>query len=467
MAEVKKVLIWIGGVCGIVGGIGTAAWIGTGFAAGHREAATAYKEVEALGIPLDADAFLASFSPTPSENCAEELLPALAALKPIVGSLSQEQKMNTGQFVWNKVEDTVSLEERQKVLNAYKKSMDRVRAASKKPFCVPQQDWADSINVTFTEYAGLRSAVKLSCTEAVTEATLGNRKLAVQRLKEAVHYGNLSGQTPTLISSLVHMAITTIITVAVRECIIADPAGSETYAQILDQVKLKPFGYALRGEVYFSNAFYRNYNIKEALSTLQFSDHDTPKRLKNPKRSGLPSDPAMRAFMGYSLSRWLPVMRQLNPDGTVKDNLAFEAAFARFQREAETASGPISTFHSALVPVFSGATQAYVSVDAHLAVADAFSKVVTYYVQNGKYPNTLSQAGVTKTDPFSDKDKPLGYSVKDGQMRVWSIGQNKVDDKGLTDREASARDEKETNEPSYRNGDIAFVMRPPGTMVHP
>jgi len=467
MAEAKKVLIWIGGVCGIVGGIGTAAWIGTGFAAGHREAATAYKEVEALGIPLDADAFLASFSPTPSENCAEELLPALADLRATAESFRGEKKTHPDTFVWNKSEDTVSIEERKKAIGAYKKSMDRVRAASNKPFCVPQQDWADSVNVIFPEYAGLRIAAKLSCTEAVTVATLGNRKLAVQRLKEAVHYGNLSGQTPTLIGALVHIAITTIVTTAVRECIIADPAGSETYAQVLDQVKLKPFGYALRGEIYFNVAFCRNYNVREAFGTLQVTDHDTPKRLTNPKRSGLPSDPAMRAFMGYSLTRWLPVIRQLNPDGTSKNEVAFDAAFARFEKETESESGPISAFHGTLLPVFSSAMQAYVSVDAHLAVADAFSKVVTYYVQNGKYPKTLSQAGVTKTDPFSDKNKPLGYSVKDGQMRVWSIGQNKVDDNGLTDREASARDERETNEPSYRNGDIAFVMRPPGTMVHP
>lgn len=467
MSDIKKVAIWVGGVCGIVGGIGAAAWIGTGFAAGHGEAESAYKEVEALGIPLDADAFLASFSPPPSDNCAEELLPALADLKDTSDSLTADQRKNADTFVWNKAEDTVSMADRKKALAAYKKSMDRVRAAGNKPFCVPQQDWADSINVTFHEYASLRVVSKLSCTEAVTEANLGNRRIAVQRLKEAVHYGNLSGQTPTLISSLVHIAITSVITTAVRECIIADPGGTETYAQVLDQVKLKPFGYALRGEVYFNVAIFRNYSVRDAIGTLQSLEGESPKPLKNPKRSGLPSDPAMRAFMGYSLTRWLPVLRQLNPDGTVKDKVAFEAAFARFEKEAETATGPISTFHTVLHPVFSSARQAFQSGDAHLAVADAFAKIVTYYVQNGKYPKTLSEAGVKKSDPFSKDNKPLGYSVKDGQMRVWSIGRNGKDDQGKTPNELAKLDPEIKTSGMGMHGDIAFVMRPRGTMVHP
>lgn len=467
MAEAKKVLIWVGGVCAVVGGVGAIAWVGTGFAAGHREAAPAYKEVEALGIPLDADAFLASFSPIPSENCAEELLPALADLKETDDSLSPETKNAAGLFVWTKEEDTILISERTKAYKAYQKSMDRVRATSKKPYCVKQQSWADSVSVAFPELASFRLAVKITCSEAVSAASYANRKTAVKRLNEAVQYGNLVGQTPTLIHSLVHIALNAITMTAVRECIIADPDGASTYAKVLEKVKLKPFGYALRGEAFFTAAMYRNSSLKDMSRMMQSLDETSPKPMKNPKKAGLPDDPVMRAYMGYAFTRWLPVLRQLNRDGSAKDKAAFDRELVKLEKEAENFKGPIGIFHNIVTPVLTQARVAETQSQAQLAVADAFAKVAIYRNRNGSYPKTLSQAGVTKTDPFSDKNKPLGYSVKDGQMRVWSIGQNKVDDKGLTDREASARDEKETNKPSYRNGDIAFVMRPPGTMVHP
>lgn len=467
MAEAKKVLIWVGGVCAVVGGVGAIAWVGTGFAAGHREAATAYKEIEALGIPLDADAFLASFSPKPSENCAEELLPALADLKETDDSLSPETQNAAGLFVWTKADGAIPIAERTKAHKSYQKSMDRVRAASKKPYCVKQQSWADSVTVTFPELASFRLAVKITCSEAVSAAAYANRKTAVKRLNEAVHYGNLVGQTPTLIHSLVHIALNAITMTAFRECIIADPAGASTYATVLEKVKLRPFGYAVRGEAFFTAAMYRNYSLKDMSRMMESLDETSPKPIKNPKKAGLPDDPVMRAYMGYAFTRWLPVLSQLNRDGSAKDKAAFDRELVKLESESANFKGPIGIFHNIVTPVLTQARVAETQSQAQLAVAGAFAKVAIYRNRNGSYPKTLSQAGVTKTDPFSDKNKPLGYSVKDGQMRIWSIGRNKGDDQGRTFGELVKSDPSLKESNALQQGDIVFVMRPPGTMVHP
>jgi hypothetical protein len=464
----KKAGLWIGCVLLINATVIGIVWVASGFGAAERSVDAAYREVEALGFPLGADAFAASFAPSPEENNAPELEIALKNLGDSTRDFSKGVKEAATQYSWYKKEDVIPVAERIKAFELYKPAMDKVRSATQKPHFVPNKDWAHAVSVLHPEFAQLRSATKISSAESVLLALQGNRNLALQRLRESFRYANLASETPVLISKLVQIALLSITTSAVSECIIADPEGATEYGATLSDVKVKPIGFYVRGEVYNIASIHRVYtSIEAARFILNPLKEDIPESKVNPPRKGLPRDPAWRALLGHSLNELLPMLRELNPDGSFRDEAAFWKAAAKMEKRAGENSHAINVIHSLILPSLTRYVESLNDSDARFATVSAFAKVVAFRNKHGFYPAALAEAGVTTVDPFSDEGKPLGYSAKDGKMRVWSIGRNKVDDKGLTDREALARDEKDTKYPSYRNGDIVFVMRPPGTMVHP
>lgn len=457
--NIKKVAIWVGSGAVVAVSASAVVWNNSGFRAAERDVEAAYREIEALGIPLGADAFVASFTPKPEENNAPGLLTALVELEKFNKALTPKERSLATELAWSTKSPDASLENRLKVQEKYRPAMEEVRANIQKSRFVPQRSWSDPITLAFPEYSGLRLSAKLSCADAIVHGIQGNRGLSVQRLKEASHIGNLSGNSPVFIGAMVQSAISAIVASAIRECIINDPKGAATYGEAISATKRMPLGFYLRGDVYMSAAVCRNYSAKEVFAILYDSSSGNgvpPARFNN--KDGLPSDPAMRAFLGYSLKEWLPVIRQVNPDGTFKDEEAFQRAFDQFNKNVNTTKDPVAGLHVVLVPELSMLPRSFVTIDATFDVTDAFAKVVEYHNQKGVYPGTLVEAGVTAIDQLSKDKKPLGYSVKNGEMRVWSVGWNGKDDGGLTSKEAFNLNPRPGENPSQDDGDITWVM---------
>jgi hypothetical protein len=457
--NIKKVVIWFGGGAVVAVSASAVVWNNSGFRAAERDAEAAYREVEALGLPLGADAYAATFVPAPEENNAPELLDALTQLEKANRKLTSEERSLARELTWNIDLDSGAVEDRVKAQEKLRPAMEAVRGAIQKPRFVPQRDWADPVSMAFPEYSGLRLAAIISCANAISANFKGDRELAVQRLGEATKIGNLSGDTPTFIGGLVHSAILAVVSSTMRECVVNDPKGAARYAEALSFSKRKPFGVYLRGEVYFAAGVSRNYNAKDAFTILAYEDGGRevpPPREVN--RDGLPKDPTMRAFLGYSLNEWIPILRQLNADGSIKNADLFQRAFDQFNKNLVTEKRSVAKFHKVLVPELTSLTRVEIRDKATVAVAFAFAKLVEYHNQKGAYPTSLTEAGVTATDPLSKDKKPLGYSVKNGEMRVWSVGANGKDDGGLTHKESFNLNPRPGGYPSGDDGDIAWVM---------
>lgn len=455
----KRVARWVVSGAIVAGSASAMVWNNSGFRAAERDVEAAYREVEALGIPLGADAFVASFTPKPEENNAPGLLTAIEDLQKFTGSLSAEDKAVLSKAGWVPSKETALSEDLARVLQKCQPAMKKVRDNMKKPKFVPDSDWADPLAMPSLASSSLRAVSKMFFIEAKVEFERGNKEAAIERLKEISKLSNFCSDSPDLIGALVQKALADITAATTREFIIADPKTAMKYRDALFETKDKPVGFILKAEVYSFAALCRNISAKEALGfiTEEFDVEEETKE-RTTIKDGLPKDPQMRAYLAYSINEWLPVLRQLNPDGTISDLEAFEKALDKLILNLDNVTDPVAKLHqySAQTAVQWHSIQRRFA--ATMAVADAFSRVVEHHNQKGAYPPSLTEAGVTGVDPLSKDKKPLGYSVMNGEMRVWSVGYNRVDDGGLTPAEAFDLKPTSGNRRSPDQGDMTWVM---------
>jgi len=457
--NIKKVAIWVGIGAVVAVSASAVVWNNSGFRAAERDVEAAYREVEALGIPLGADAFVASFTPKPEDNNAPGLLTAIDELQKFTGSLPPKDKAVLSKAGWVPDKQTALSEDLARVLLNCQPAMKKVRDNMKKSKFVPDSDWANPLAMPSLASSSLRAVSKMFFIEAKVEFERGNKEIAIERLKEIGKLSNFCSDSPMLIGALVQKAISDITAATTRDFIIADPKNAIKYRDALAETKDKPVGFILKAEVYSFAALCRNISAKEALGfiTEEFDVEEETKE-RTTIKDGLPKDPQMRAYLAYSLNEWLPVLRQLNSDGTIKDVEAFEKALDKLILNLDKVTDPIAKLHKH----FAQTTMSWYPIQrrsaATMAVADAFARVVEYHNQQGVYPTSLTEAGVTGVDPLSKDKKPLGYSVKNGEMRVWSVGYNRVDDGGLTPAEAFDLKPNSGNRRSPDQGDMTWVM---------
>ncbi len=384
------------------------------------------------------------------QNGAEELVPVLTRLNAEHGRLSQDDKavINGKSDHWSKTEATPAQTTR--VLAILEPTLVELKQNAHKPLFIPKKDWSRPEMVLLPEYADIRTATKTLAFSARHHARIGNVDRAVEDLTVLNRMASYAGYAPILIGYLVETACRAIGIAAVQSCIQADPSNALEYSSVLDENDLPLVGRALRGETYFAMGIVRNLTVIDLFqgSDSYYWDLDDESRPVG-RTAGLPTDPIVRAMTGRMLSYHLKVLKTLGRDNREKQPGQLQAEMLKL--ETELIGGPADHLAEELMPIYSQSVVAQERQRATLRTVQALAKVVNFHQEQRRWPTSLAETGVTTEDPFNP-DKSLQYRRTNDEIRIWSFGPDRVDQRGVTQSEASAKG-------SYQSHDLVAVFR--------
>ncbi len=430
----QQKLAWRGAVfMGTVGVGAVAAWEATGFGPAEREAHAVYARLEASGTPLSHATFIARYTPLAELNCAEKALPILKRIETSKWPSEDDRFITTFRPGGFYVDE---LQKAEYLFRPYNQDLTALEKAIQKPHFFPQKDWRFGATVLFPEYAQIRKATKLWSNEAVLQAQQGRREEARRALQAGMKIASLASDQPVFIGFLVDVACRAIMASATVACIQVDPSNATYYVEALDGPPLRPMGRALKGETYFAMSSVREMNAFQFIESMRDFWHEEYKMPPPPKRTvGLPSDPIMRAMVGRMLwyyerrlLRLGPDDRELQPGTLARESLILE-------KELEENSNGPNTVAAIIVPVMSQASMAETRSAAQVAIVRGLVAVMEFKRKNGRWPESLKEAGFSTPDACSPQNEPLLYRVTPTDVRVYSRDRDGKDGGGWTSKE--------------------------------
>lgn len=303
--------------------------------------------------------------------------------------------------------------------------------AAELPHCQFDRKWEDSINVTFPEYSGMRSAIQVLNSRAILQARDGNGEAAIADLRTASAIARHMRSEPILISMLTSNGGETLVGRAVikvfehlkseKELAALKAALSEGYEPIV----LADY---IRAEAYFGSDVITNlekYGGAKAIQAsfgMQNSPADNMTRLAHLTAS---SETMQRAFLARHLQTWNEVYA-LGED--MRDNDKLSEKLMKIDQQISGETGVSYEMQRILNPFFGGAADSIKRRDADRRASLAALDVLQYKAKTGRYPATLAESGADYTDPYSGQ--PLRYELNDKGFKVWSVGSDLKDDGG-------------------------------------
>lgn len=209
-----------------------------------------------------------------------------------------------------------------------------------------------------------------------------------------------------------------------KKCMAADPSGGRAYAAavVVGPNREKAIGKIMRREAYRFIACSRMYALHEVKINereLWPTDRVTWPSKIGSKQDGLPDLPFNRAALAYGLEVYLPILKHIDPDGSIpeRDRLRLEVS-----RISESLDQPVPYLgRFVTVPAF-----AYVEVsewpfkvlsrdEALKACLDTLAE----WVATGQKPTNLP------LDPYSGQ--PVRLLEVGSKLKVFCVNENRVD----------------------------------------
>ena len=305
--------------------------------------------------------------------------------------------------------------------------------AASKTDCDFQLDRDLGPSLLLPELAGARNLARTLADRAVIEAHRGEHGKAAADLRAASKIGGFLETEDLIISSLVHSAMESFVTIGAERCMsfAKTPEELKLYLDVLSEPrKIPDILQILRTECYSATTIFRNADAYGDLDKVFNYDEMSSSNAKGVtsatvKRSGFPDDTKARAYMARHFEVWTTIITRARG---LKDSDAVLKMADQVIRETTMEKGKSFRLENMASPVFIGAGKAFTTMDARWNVKTALAKVLLYHADHAAYPKTLSEAGVTEIDPFDGK--PLKYIVSKEGVTVYSIGRDGVDDGG-------------------------------------
>jgi len=411
MTKVGKVLLIVGVSIGVLALVGVAMWRGVGDGGIGAEKARA----KSLGLPLEPNGNLPR--PDPGDNAGPDLA-----------------KLGRDLNLWASPQDGKrfsSEDTRDADLVALQPYVRRALEFTKKPECAFGYDFNQGFNVLFPELADTRSIGKLLIGDAIRLAKLGRVEEAFDRLDASARLGTLLGKSePTLIASLVQMSQNAMTLTALQRVItIVGPtpqALKRAEGTVSALGPLPSIKRSLQGE--WALALYVERippeELRQALAMGEVeespvaSDFALGASLQVPSMRRRMVAHYLRSFLDYYAS--MPT----DPEDLAGAEVASTAMDARMAAD----TGWEAKLTQTLTPVFS---HVHVAVGRDLAQRRAVRNLIVALRTDAR---ALPNLGADSEDPFSGAE--LVFRRKGREFTVYSVGSNKVDDGGDSNRVA-------------------------------
>lgn len=373
------------------------------------------------GVPLSAKDLAPNPPVGPEENAAPYLVRMTQALDKIKGTRQRldEAKTAAEKGDWAVVE---------RILAVYEGALKHAEAAAQKPRVDFGRDWDLGAELQLPELGATGTAARLVSLRALVRAEQGLSQGALEDLERARHLGDLAGQEPTLIATLVQVRTRSDAAWA-AERLAARWHQDDRKLAALEATWLRPRGpvdfvAAVRGESFMGFAVIRNI-----LNRVEGPDGETRLDRSRLVREGVPDHEAVRALMSHHLSAWNKAFVEIERHRNDPRRLAAELdaiAYELGQRPSVT-----GTMASIVFPAFSAAGDAVVAVPTGDAAILELIRALRHRLREGKWPNTV--AGI---DGFTGT--PLRLKATAESIRIYSVGRDNEDDGGRTRAEVLA-----------------------------
>lgn len=317
-------------------------------------------------------------------------------------------------------------------IEPFGRELDLVEVASRRKGLDYRRDWDYGSWLILPELSVAKAICKGLCVRAIVAASKGDVTGSARELGCALRVSDLTTQEPILIAALVAVAQRAIIYRAFEECAASFPKNLTDLGAFQcafgDGGTKSDLRRALRGEAYMGLATMRNLDAWGGIRALRNASEGDPSTNGPPlqlARTGVPSSLTERAMLDRYLRFWTRADAIIRGKDEISATKALDAAEKR-DSEKNTES---YLFEAIILPEFSQVGTAYKSCEAQGEATRGLLAAMVYRAINGAFPRSVSQLPGTWIDPFDGK--PLRISVRGDAIRVYSVGPDLVDNRGL------------------------------------
>lgn len=400
------------------------------------ELPAAEAEASRLSIPLTPAALKAELAVSPEDNALPILRQASAALKTDSIRATNWQIVVRDRF-FEPTDENMRL-----TVEAFTKmdlALQLAHEAANKPAMSFDRNWSaiDKYGMSYKELSDIKDLVKALSYRARYRSLQGDKAQAVSDIRAAFRLSEFSGADPLLIPAMLRLACDSIVTREV-EYILTESELDVELLQSLEAVLTSHrrrevnLLHAYRGEVQFTM---RELDID--LKTLannyaegDWDDHAALERssqelLAKLRPAGVSEEIAKQAYRARYLQYWNEVYRPTVKPETLSETAArIEEIFSRYS----SATDPTMAVNALLFSPTKEIGDSHVKRNASLDVQRGLIAVLKFKLNNGRFPNSLAEAGFNDLDPFSGK--PFHLKVEGEAVRVYSVGPDGLDHGG-------------------------------------
>ena len=309
-------------------------------------------------------------------------------------------------------------------LKTYATELTLSERAAQKPQCDFARDWSKGFNVIFPELSVMRSGARLLMLRAAVESDENQPIPALHDVTLAAKVAQHSASDPTLIASLVKIAILAVANRRFVEILQRHgndsaifPAAQEAATALADPIDLRRvFG----GEMVLGRATIQNITASDTA--------DLPGGVRLPANVQVQQQ-MKAAWEARMIANWRTVQRQLrNSHG---DLLASERALNATEAEEQAHRFEAGyELNAALNPVYGKAIAKVMQNQATANLRAEMLALLKYRQKWGNFPGALSELpdAAKQNDPFTNQ--PLGYKTTAMSFVIYSVSNNRKDDGG-------------------------------------
>lgn len=412
-----------------------APWYLLGFEKHYNSAQEDYDTIESMGFPLDQESFFQHYRVPADQNNGERLAKALQLFESKVSELDSRLAKSGKAMRFPLIELTgityLSVKpgqtrptdnERLAAFDLVRPYVNEIEASAQKPFYAPTRLISRSEESYDPTLGTNYKIVRLICDEAKLLAKQGRRADAIERLSFAVRLTNITFSYPQYSRITYGMGQISRIGDATLQCAKSDPGSASDYLKVRTQFSLPPTYVGVNSELVRIMDFYRNNSssllINEILSGRP-GTHLQENTVEMTPTTQLPDNKLMRAWAGFTLKQWLPIMQELNRDGSAKNAQRMAAARSEYWQTAAKFRGLISVGHRRIHDILIDSVGTIESGKRRLALHFGAIRVIDYKHRHGNWPKTLAEAGVEPIEPGGSVQADFGYQVTSGSVWMW------------------------------------------------
>jgi hypothetical protein len=305
-------------------------------------------------------------------------------------------------------------------------ALDYMWQGSQADYCYFPKDWDKGAAVLFPEYSSLKQIARTLAVRAQAAVGKGDLPSALEDFATVRTLARHLAEQPTLIALLVSIAVDAI---RARSLEVLFPLALKRESDsmwIRECIEAMPEKFDLTGAIK-TEAFFMYWLTRDGVDLRREMGFKTDDGFRPEVDLLQRSAFVRRAVRITVLDLYTPVIRDYKPSDDERIVLdALDQRALEIQEGNRMAWPTLSTF----LPVFRGLAESLDRARFRRRSLLAALDVLDHRRKTGAWPSELPAGYI---DPYDGK--PLRYKIDGDGFRIWSVGANKTDEGGLTDRE--------------------------------